>query len=267
MKKITAYTAIIRGLQREPKQIKKSIICMIIICTLFIFSGCGGGGGGSSTNNTPVTISVNVISYHESILDLKAAILTHVRYRVSGPNMIDMNGKVPVIGDAADIDLLVPTGPQRVFYIEILDGSGTVYYKGDITADLTGEPVTLVIPLREIPHCNDTVHEGSDNPETFTIDLGKRSGTFQFDYQTYSVRDRMSITYEGNTLYDSGCIGTDGIKTEYISYSGNSTAITVDVQPNCEGAVSTKWDFVVYCPQEQVVFRTIRDNSARPRFY
>jgi len=250
MKKITAYLAIIRGLLREAKQMKKSIICMIIICSLFIFYGCGGGGGGSSSN-TPVTISVSFQNNHASSLNQKYLLLTHVRYTVTGPKMKDMQGSVPVIGDAADIDLMVPSGPQRLFKIQILDSSGAVAYFGDTTADLKGDPIKLEILLHEMPRCNDIVQSGSDNPETFTIDLGKKSGTFQFDYETYSVKDRMIITYEGKTLYDSGCINTDGIKTEYISYSGNSTAITVAVQPNCEGAVSTKWDFVVYCPQEQ----------------
>lgn len=228
---------------------KKSIICMIIICTLFIFSGCGGGGGGSS--NTPVTISVSFQNNHASSLNPKYLPLTHVRYTVTGSKMKDMQGSVPVIGGAADIYLMVPSGPQRLFKIQILDSSGAVVYFGDTTADLKGDPIKLEIPLHEISRCNDTVRSGSDNPETFTIELGKKSGTFQFDYETYSVKDRMIITYEGKTLYDSGCIGTEGIITEYISYSGNSTAITVDVQPNCEGPASTKWDFVVYCPTEQ----------------
>jgi hypothetical protein len=251
MKNITAYLAIIKSLQREAKQMKKSIICMIIICTLFIFSGCGGGGGAGGSGNTPVTISVSFQNNHASSLNPKVLPLTHVRYTVTGPKMKDMQGTVPVIGDAADIDLMVPSGLQRLFKIQILDSSGAVAYFGDTTADLKGDPIKLEIPLHEIPRCNDTVHEGSDNPETFTIELGKKSGTFQFDYETYSIKDRMIITYEGNTLYDSGCIDTNGTKTEYISYSGNSTAITVDVQPNCEGTTTTKWDFVVYCPQDQ----------------
>ena len=208
---------------------KKSIICMIIICTLFIFSGCGGGGGGGSSN-TPVTISVSFQNNHASSLNTKVLPLTHVRYTVTGPKMTDMEGSVPVIGDAADIDLMVPSGPQRLFKIQILDSSGAVAYFGDTTADLKGDPITLEIPLHKIqvPQCNDAVHEGSNNPETFTIELGKKSGTFQFDYETYSIKDRIIITYEGNTLYDSGCIGTNETKTEYISYSGNSTAITVE---------------------------------------
>jgi len=232
---------------------KKIASLIFIMSLLFISVGCGGGGGAGGSSNTPVTISVSFQNNHASSLNTKDLPLTHVRYTVTGDKMEAMQGTVPVIGDAADIDLMVPSGTQRLFEIQILDSSGAVAYFGDTTADLKGDPITLEIPLDkvQVPQCNDAVHSGSDNPETFTIDLGKKSGTFQFDYETYSVNDRMIVTYEGKTLYDSGCVGTNGIKTEYISYSGNSTAITVDVQPNCEGAVSTQWDFVVYCPQEQ----------------
>jgi hypothetical protein len=229
---------------------KKSIICMIIICTLFIFYGCGGGGGGVSSN-TPVTISLSFQNNHAGSLNSKNITLTNVHYTVTGPGMVPMEGSVPVVGDAADIYLMVPSGLQRVFEIQILDSSGAVAYLGNTTADLKGDPITLEIPLNQIPRCNDTVQSGSDNPETFTIDLGKKSGTFQFDYNTYSIKDRLIVTYEGNTLYDSGCVGTSEMKTEYITYSGNSTSITVAVQPNCEGTVSTQWDFVVHCPQGQ----------------
>jgi len=232
---------------------KKIASLIFIMSLLFISVGCGGGGGAGGSSNTPVTISVSFQNNHASSLNTKDLPLTHVRYTVTGDKMEAMQGTVPVIGDAADIDLMVPSGTQRLFEIQILDSSGAVAYFGDTTADLKGDPITLEIPLDkvQVPQCNDAVHSGSDNPETFTIDLGKKSGTFQFDYETYSVNDRMIVTYEGKTLYDSGCIGTNGIKTEYISYSGNSTAITVDVQPNCEGTVSTQWDFKVYCPQEQ----------------
>jgi len=231
---------------------KKNIIFMVIICTLFIFSGCGGGGGGSSSN-TPVTISVSFQNNHASSFNSKDLPLTDVRYTVTGAKMEDMQGTVPIIGNAADIDLMVPSGPQRIFTIQILDSSGAVAYYGNKTVDLTGDPITIEIPLNkvQVPQCNDAVHSGSDNPETFTIELGKKSGTFQFDYNTYSIKDRFIITYEGNTLYDSGCVATIETKTEYISYSGNSTSITVTVQPNCAGEVDTLWDFTVYCPTEQ----------------
>ena len=232
---------------------KKIASLIFIMSLLFISVGCGGGGGAGGSSNTPVTISVSFQNNHASSLNTKDLPLTHVRYTVTGDKMEAMQGTVPVIGDAADIDLMVPSGTQRLFEIQILDSSGAVVYYGNKTVDLTGDPITIEIPLDkvQVPQCNDAVHSGSDNPETFTIDLGKKSGTFQFDYNTYSIQDRMIITYEGNTLFDSGCVGTDVTKTEYISYSGNSASITVAVQPNCAGEVDTLWDFTVYCPTEQ----------------
>ncbi|MBM4146097.1 MAG: hypothetical protein FJ240_07455 [Nitrospira sp.] len=230
---------------------KKSIIYMIIICALFVFSGCGGGGGGGVSGNTPVTISVSFQNNSASSINPKG-LLTHVHYTVTGPNMVAMEGTVPVVGDAADIYLLVPTGQQREFYIEIFDSSGErAYYSEKKKVDLTGEAITIELALHKVQVCNDVVQAGANKPESFTIELEKKSGAFRFDYETYSIKDRLIITYEGNTLYDSGCIGTNGTKTEYISYSGNSSSITIEVQPNCEGTASTQWNFVVYCPQEQ----------------
>lgn len=139
---------------------KKSIACIIIICTLIIFAGCGGGGGGSASN-TPVTISLSFQNDHAGSLNLKVLPLTHVRYTVTGPKMNDMQGTVPVIGAAADIYLMVPSGQQRIFTIQILDSSGVVAYYGNKTVDLTGDPITIEIPLNEIPPVDQTSIIGS----------------------------------------------------------------------------------------------------------
>lgn len=251
MKKMTEDIEIKRGLQREAKQMKKSIIYMIIICTLFIFSGCGGGGGGGVSGNTPVTISVSFQNNSASSINPKG-LLTHVHYTVTGPNMVTMEGTVPVVGDAADIYLLVPTGQQREFYIEIFDSSGErAYYSEKKKVDLTGEAITIELALHKVQVCNDVVQAGANKPESFTIELSKNSGTFRFDYETYSVPDRMVVTYEGNILFDTGCTGTNGTKTEYITYSGNATSVTVEVQPNCNNTPNTGWNFTVYCPEDQ----------------
>lgn len=50
-------------------------------------------------------------------------------------------------------------------------------------------------------------------------------GTFaaqmiQFAYETYVVRDRVTVSYEGSLIFDSGCVGTDGEKVSPISFSG-----------------------------------------------
>jgi hypothetical protein len=94
--------------------------------------------------------------------------------------------------------------------------------------------------------CNATATSGGDVPEVHTINLGKASGTFQFYYDTQSQQDRLVVTYEGKTLYDTGCVGTS--KTVPVSYSGTATSITVTITPNCAGGSGTFWEFSVSCP-------------------
>jgi len=63
--------------------------------------------------------------------------------------------------------------------------------------------------------------------------MGMSAGTFTLTYETYGIPDRIVVSYEGQTLFDSGCIGTNGSRTQRISYSGSSALVTVQVTPNC----------------------------------
>lgn len=96
--------------------------------------------------------------------------------------------------------------------------------------------------------CDQLQTAGSDARETHIIELGKRSGTFLFAYQTYGIEDRMVIRYENRDLFDTGCVGTGSWRERNISYSGKSSTITVEVFPNCRGTSGTLWEFVVNCP-------------------
>lgn len=95
--------------------------------------------------------------------------------------------------------------------------------------------------------CSTQQVAGADTPETRVIDLGTNHGAFKFDWETYTQKDRITVSYEGKTLFDSGCVGANG--TQNLSYSGTSTFVTVTVQPNCAGGSGTAWNFTVYCPQ------------------
>ena len=58
----------------------------------------------------------------------------------------------------------------------------------------------------------------------------------------------MVVTYQGSTLFDTGCVGAHG--TQQISYGGGSTQITVSVSPDCQpGTSGTGWQYTVGCPQ------------------
>ncbi len=116
-----------------------------------------------------------------------------------------------------------------------------------------GDPPQFVCQPQFVPMgtcqdvCDANTHEGTDAPETHQVEMGKSSGTFNFSWQMYTIKDQMVVSYAGTQLYDTGCVSDGGSAT--LSYSGTSTQITVAVTPNCEGSSGTVWDFTVGCPQ------------------
>jgi hypothetical protein len=129
-------------------------------------------------------------------------------------------------------------------------GQEATYWSAPLNIDqpYTCGPQPNNTPVNLVSQCDALVEQGGDAPEIHSIDLGKTAGTFQFQYDTVSIMDRILIEYEGQTLFDSGCIGTNGDLFENIVYSGNSTNITVRVLPNCAGTSGTYWSFQVGCP-------------------
>ncbi len=97
--------------------------------------------------------------------------------------------------------------------------------------------------------CNDQALAGGDQPESLSVDAGQPSGTVDFSWSMASIMDRMVVSYEGQTLFDTGCVSGTGLQP--VTYSGNSNTLVVDVIPNCDGMSSgTFWSFTVACPQQ-----------------
>lgn len=125
----------------------------------------------------------------------------------------------------------------------------------NIFGPFTPQPVPGGTPQPSAPPrqvaCNDTAKQGGNTPETIVVDLGRPFGTFKFDFDMYSVPDRMIVHYPGGT-YDTGCVGSKqgagrGKGSVTLNYGGGSQ-VTVQVQPACMGE-STQWQFVVHCPK------------------
>lgn len=102
---------------------------------------------------------------------------------------------------------------------------------------------------QNLPPCNSQQVAGGNQPETRVIEMGRTAGTFSFIYDTQSIPDRMVVSSGGRTLFDTGCIGTNGSRMQNITYSGSSTTVSVAVTPNCLGSGSTVWSFTVTCPR------------------
>lgn len=116
-------------------------------------------------------------------------------------------------------------------------------YDNTRIAELLGPAETQYV---SVP-CSQLV-SGGDTPQTYAVDMGATSATFNFYWETYVVEDRLIVRYQGNVLFDSGCVG-DG-NTETLNFSGSSSLITVEVQPSCTGPGSAVWEFEVSCPRD-----------------
>ncbi|MFZ3135889.1 MAG: hypothetical protein WA126_00690 [Thermodesulfovibrionales bacterium] len=132
----------------------KKIALYIIILYIFLMAfGCGGGGGSGSAGFSTVTISATYKNISAGRVRAATVVPVNIRYTVTGLNMEVMTGVFPVTGDFVDIEIKVPTGPQRHFLIEALSGSGGVIYRGEAFQDLDGTPTNIVIELEEVlPH-------------------------------------------------------------------------------------------------------------------
>lgn len=111
--------------------------------------------------------------------------------------------------------------------------------------------------------CNGQQVAGADTPVTRRYDMGTIHGTFLFDYDTYTIKDRIRIWNDGNLIFDSGCVGTTGLGN--ITYSSSSSIIRVDVEPNCECPMTqicngTLWQFTVHCIGKEDMIAILNTN-------
>ncbi len=183
--------------------------------------------------------------------------------QVVGPNMISK----AVAGMAATIPLAL----SAAVVVGALGGAG-VAAAGVSTAAIVGlgvaaaavgvaaaasnsggddDGINLPPPVLPPPGggtpCDSLTTSGGNAPESHTVELGQTSGTFDFSWEMYSIKDQMVVKYQGTTLFDTGCVSNSG--TQAISYSGSSSEVTVDAIPNCDGTSGTSWNFTVSCPK------------------
>jgi hypothetical protein len=126
---------------------------------------------------------------------------------------------------------------------------GNVAFGGNVARGLgCGQPTPGMAPPTNPPvvQCSTTQVAGGDTPDTRQVELAKTSGTFRFDFDTQTVQDQIIVSYEGRTLLNTGCVGTSA--SQQLSYTGNTTRVSVQVIPNCAGGTNTSWGWTAYCP-------------------
>lgn len=116
----------------------------------------------------------------------------------------------------------------------------------------TGGPgqVPPLIDARTVM-CDAATKSGADAPASITVQVGSNSGVVKFRYNTYSVKDEITVLYGGQVVYDTGCVGDT--KSVDLQVPGGSSQMTVNVRPSCAGEKGTNWDFSLSCPTSPVV--------------
>ena len=184
----------------------------------------------------------------------------NITYPTDQQNYTSDNDRIDIRGTAFD-----DRGVAVVNWSNSLGGNGTcsgttswsanniALSQGDnvitVTARDTGGNIgNDVLTVRYNPPviCEETIEQGGDTPETHNIEMGQNSGIFWFSYDTYIQEDIIIIRYEGEEIFNTGCVGEASSLDFW--YEGSSTQITVEVIPNCNGGSGTQWNFRVECP-------------------
>lgn len=125
--------------------------------------------------------------------------------------------------------------------------AGVAVAAGDSGGSGGGSPAGTGDDLTPSGQCNEQQIAGGDIADQRNIEMGQNAGSFNFAYQTFSIRDQITVSYEGNQLFDTGCVGA--ANSVSLTFSGSSSQIRVEVIPNCDGDTSgTAWNYTASCP-------------------
>lgn len=139
------------------------LIALALLLSLTV--SCGGGGGSLSSDSTAVTINLGQrerIARDFSIQALPAPVIpdsvASVVIKVTGPSMTPIMRIINIYDFTVLNELIpVPSGRDRLFEViafDETDGNGILLFKGNVSANLTGTPVSLTVIMQSTDYDN-----------------------------------------------------------------------------------------------------------------
>ena len=111
--------------------------------------------------------------------------------------------------------------------------------------------------LESLPYSSSGGPEG----DSAVLDLGKKSGTIILEYETFFIPDKIQLRYEGEVIYDSGFVGTQGVREVEVNFDGEEEEVTAVLTANLDDP-GTLWFYDVDVEDEAfIVFREKNDGS------
>ena len=129
-----------------------------------------------------------------------------------------------------------------------------LFYPALAEAEQVKKPIRLaqefLLPAPGPPRatCNSIVNAGHDVGETVPIDVSGTTGTIDFQYDTHYKPDRMFVFIDRRLVFDTGCLGTNGYRSQLIPLPEGAMNLTVRIEPNCMGDTDTSWELKLVCP-------------------
>lgn len=175
-------------------------------------------------------------------------------YSENDRTIVQINNTEPCISYLAFQGTTTIRSARRPEGVRISPGNKYVYCEENLedpieNFDSSIEPIDLQLFLakeRGFELCDYEQASGGQEGDIRTIQLTDTSGTIEVEYEMYGVPDRLIVTYEGNTILDTGEVSRG--KRVSASFSGNSGQVTVEVIGNQENE-GTQWNYTLYCPQ------------------
>ena len=99
--------------------------------------------------------------------------------------------------------------------------------------------------------CLNVQATGSEDLKNFfvTVKHADINVPLSIKYETYSAKDRVVLTLDGEQVFDSGCVGEN--KELKIPLKENSEKLKVEVFAKCAGASGTSWKIGVTCKEKE----------------
>ena len=110
-------------------------------------------------------------------------------------------------------------------------------------------PATIVTKSenKKVGKCNQAYSNGANEPEQYTVNITDNfSGTYEYYYEHFTVKDRATLIFNGNTIFDTGC--TSGSKKVALPMINSGGELKIIVQPKCvPNSGDTQWNFRLSC--------------------
>jgi len=252
----------------------KNLFCLSLVVFASLFSGCMQGGDATIIlpewrSNSEIFLNDDIVFIDKPVPKGTAAVIKSVQYIVNPLG----SGTLFIVSNKELSELYLQIHGVHGYYVRQvssndISNSGTGNYVYAINLDfspgvsaaqqqttVSGKTIDQTISSNvettnsSTPEviCDNQSISGGEAGYLGYIHMNKTDGSFMFDYNTYTIPDKITI-YEGYDTrgkkiftYPGG--GTGGMVHEEVIF--NESVITIEV---IGLDVGTRWDFLVNCP-------------------